>query len=137
MGITSVNPSHGPTTGGQYVKIQGIGFTIMPVNNIVVKFGDKTAREVFWYVSTFCLTSISMKRNMIICETPEHNAGTVKVSVSFDKTNYLPNDLQYTYVSMSDKEGLEDMITAMYGQNISNSSTMMNNNDDDVDEDDE
>lgn len=88
ISVISVHPAIGPTTGGQYVKIVGNGFSCPPVGNIIVKFGERPAREVF------CI-----KRNMILCETPEGEQGSVDVKVSFDKQNYIPTDAKYQYVS--------------------------------------
>lgn len=79
----------GPATGGLLVKILGNGFSCPPVNNVVVKFGSRIAREVF------CI-----KRNMILCETPEGEPGIVDVKISLDKQTFIPSDAKFTYITI-------------------------------------
>ncbi|KAL0485340.1 ankyrin repeat-containing protein with IPT/TIG domain, partial [Acrasis kona] len=106
--VQRVDPGMGPTQGGQLVKIRGRGFISAPNSQTVVKFGDKNAREVH-----------SIRRNQIVCETPEGDRGLVDVNVSIgDKKNaYLPSYAQYRYVDANDQEAVQLLVNNIFNSN--------------------
>jgi hypothetical protein len=81
--ITSVDPDHGPTAGGQNVTISGQNFTTAP--DTTVNFGGVPA------------TNIAIPDpNTITCDTPAHAPGFVSVEViNSNGSDLLPN--AYTY----------------------------------------
>lgn len=96
------DPSMGLTQGGQLVKVMGRGFVCPPATQAVVRFGEKDAREVH-----------SVKRNIIVCETPEGDPGKVDVTVSLDKKGILPTTATFEYVDPADQERVQEMIRNM------------------------
>lgn len=69
----------------------------------MVKFGDKPTKEVY-----------SIKRNVIICETPEGTPGIVNVMVSFDKKNFIPSNAKFQYVNPNDPKGIELLLNHLF-----------------------
>lgn len=101
--VSYVTPSLGPATGGQLVKIYGQNFICPPMNQTIIKFGDRLVREIH-----------SIKRNCIICETPSSEPGTVQVSVSFDKKTFLPTEATYQYVNPNTQEGVSVLLQNLF-----------------------
>jgi ankyrin repeat protein len=93
------DPSMGLTTGGQLVKIIGKGFVCAPGSQAIVRFGELDSKEIH-----------SVKRNCIVCETPEGQPGKVDVNVIIDKKNALPSSATFEYIHPNDKERIQEMI---------------------------
>lgn len=102
--VTSCTPQIGPCQGGQLVKISGLGFNTT-TSRVVVKFGEKSCRHVY-----------SVAKNTIICETPEHNAGTVEIKVALDgKVDFAEGRVHYTYIRPSDINGVFKYVQHVLG----------------------
>jgi len=101
--VSYVTPSLGPCTGGQLVKIYGQNFICPPVHQTIIKFGDRLVREIH-----------SIKRNCIICETPQGDPGIVQVSVSFDKITFSPTEATYQYVNPNTQEGVSVLLQNLF-----------------------
>jgi hypothetical protein len=109
--VENVDPGIGPIQGGQLVKVQGRGFVCPPVSQAVVKFGDRHVREIH-----------SIRRNNIVCETPEGEAGVVDVQVSLGgspsgKEKFLPTNAQYQYVDPTNTDSVQLMVRYIMHQN--------------------
>lgn len=107
--VESVEPSIGFPVGYQLVKIYlsglvgesstSTGTTNSQLSNsqVTVYFGDQPSPEIH-----------SVKKNVIICETPEHQPGTVEVVVSLVKKDNvgtcLTTKAKFRYVDPTDRE---------------------------------
>lgn len=105
--VEDVDPACGFTTGGQLVKVTGFGFLCPPLSHATVLFGVKESPEIH-----------SMKRNVIICETPAaEKPCSVDVTVSFDKKSYLQSNAKYRYVDPNDEQGMKEMLKYLMKSN--------------------
>jgi hypothetical protein len=107
--ISHVSPNIGSSMGGQLVKIYGHGFISPPLNTTLIKFGDTLVKEIH-----------SIKRNTIVCEVPPGDVGTVPISVSFDKQNFLQSDATFQYVNPNTQEGLTFLLQSLFSNQPKN-----------------
>jgi len=105
--VEHVNPAFGFTSGGALVKVIGTGFTITPLDKCIVKFGEKEAREIH-----------TVKRNYIVCETPEGEPGMVDVSVSLDRESFLQSNAKFCYIDPTNPQDVQNMIQIMLGDQM-------------------
>eukprot|EP01080_Neovahlkampfia_damariscottae_P001945 gene1945-1453_t len=103
--ISHVSPNIGSSMGGQLVKIFGHGFISPPLNSTIIKFGNTLVKEIH-----------SIKRNTIVCEVPPGGIGSVPISVSFDKQNFITSDANFQYVDPNTQEGLTFLLQSMFNQ---------------------
>jgi hypothetical protein len=90
-----VEPPMGFAHGGQLVKVLGNNFVCSPTSQVSVTFGDRNAREIH-----------TVKRNYIVCETPENDPGKVQVNVEFDRKGPVESNATFHYVDQSDQLGV-------------------------------
>ena len=96
----SMNPSHGPATGGTLVKITGISENI--VKNLQDQWSSMGALCKFG-TFVFKATIVSRDGNHIVCKSPkspiENQALTIPVDLSIDgnSNDFLATGLYFTY----------------------------------------
>jgi hypothetical protein len=98
--FNSLTPSVTPIHGGTLIKIVGNEFPEVPLQQVVVKFGNFTSSEV-----------VCIKPDLIICETPQvSQASELNVHVSFDSgASFVSTGLVVSFVTKN-KSGIEMMI---------------------------
>jgi hypothetical protein len=80
----------------------GAGFIVPPGVQPIIKFGDNEVKEIY-----------SLKRNVIVVETPSCSTGLVKISISFDKLNYYQSENIFQYIDANSKNDVALLLKSL------------------------